>query len=68
MARLLNRLYTPVTRLVLPLSQRQHFPVRLLHYTSQKMSAKDIVTAYNIAVPDKQEQNLPGLDKNIVRM
>jgi len=29
------------------------------------MSAKDIVTAYSVAVPEKQEQNLPGLDKKI---
>ncbi|KAJ8595646.1 NAD(P)-binding protein [Rhizopogon salebrosus TDB-379] len=30
------------------------------------MSAKDIVTAYKVAVPGKQTQDLPGLDKNIV--
>ncbi|TFK51549.1 NAD(P)-binding protein [Heliocybe sulcata] len=30
------------------------------------MSAEDIITAYkHVAVPEKQEQNLPGLDKNI---
>ncbi|EPQ53270.1 oxidoreductase [Gloeophyllum trabeum ATCC 11539] len=30
------------------------------------MSSEDIITAYkNIAVPSKQEQNLPGLDKDI---
>ncbi|KAF8808184.1 NAD(P)-binding protein [Phlegmacium glaucopus] len=29
------------------------------------MSAKDIITAYSVAVPHKQEQNLPGLDKHI---
>ncbi|TFK41814.1 NAD(P)-binding protein [Crucibulum laeve] len=29
------------------------------------MSAEDIITAYSIAVPEKQEQNLPGLDKHI---
>jgi len=29
------------------------------------MSSKDIITAYRVAVPDKQEQNLPGLDKKI---
>jgi hypothetical protein len=31
------------------------------------MSAKDIVTAYKVAVPGKQTQDLPGLDKNIIR-
>ncbi|KAF9055811.1 hypothetical protein BJ165DRAFT_1521782 [Panaeolus papilionaceus] len=29
------------------------------------MSAKDIITAYDIAVPHKQQQNLPGLDKHV---
>ncbi|KAF9466989.1 NAD(P)-binding protein [Collybia nuda] len=29
------------------------------------MSAADIITAYSVAVPDKQKQNLPGLDKHI---
>lgn len=29
------------------------------------MSAEDIVTAYDIAVPEKQTQELPGLDKKI---
>jgi hypothetical protein len=32
------------------------------------MSAEDIVTAYEVAVPAKQEQNLPGLDKKLARM
>lgn len=31
------------------------------------MSSKDVLTAYNVAVPEKQEQNLPGLDKNMKR-
>ena len=31
------------------------------------MSAEDIITAYKVAVPEKQEQNLPGLDKEIKR-
>jgi len=30
------------------------------------MTAKDIVTAYKVAVPGKQTQDLPGLDKNIL--
>ncbi|KAF9015667.1 hypothetical protein BDQ17DRAFT_1341443 [Cyathus striatus] len=29
------------------------------------MSAEDIITAYSIAVPGKQQQSLPGLDKHI---
>jgi NAD(P)-dependent dehydrogenase (short-subunit alcohol dehydrogenase family) len=29
------------------------------------MSAEDIITAYDVAVPEKQEQNLPGLDRKI---
>ncbi|KAG1729681.1 hypothetical protein EDB19DRAFT_108672 [Suillus lakei] len=29
------------------------------------MSAQDIITAYNVAVPAKQTQDLPGLDKKI---
>jgi hypothetical protein len=31
------------------------------------MSTEDIITAYSVAVPDKQEQRLPGLDKQITR-
>jgi len=27
--------------------------------------SEEIITAYNVAVPDAQEQNLPGLDRNI---
>ncbi|TFK30937.1 NAD(P)-binding protein [Coprinopsis marcescibilis] len=29
------------------------------------MSAEDIITAYSVAVPEKQQQSLPGLDKDI---
>lgn len=39
-----------------------------IHFTQNRtMSASDIITAYSVAVPDKQEQNLPGLDKHITR-
>lgn len=31
------------------------------------MSAEDIITAYSVAVPHKQQQSLPGLDKHIAR-
>ncbi|PPR03791.1 hypothetical protein CVT24_007471 [Panaeolus cyanescens] len=37
-----------------------------IHTSSRRMSAENIVTAYSgIAVPHKQEQNLPGLDKHV---
>ncbi|KXN88815.1 hypothetical protein AN958_06684 [Leucoagaricus sp. SymC.cos] len=29
------------------------------------MSGEDIITAYSVAVPEKQKQNLPGLDKHL---
>jgi len=29
------------------------------------MSAQDIITAYDVAVPEKQKQDLPGLDKSL---
>jgi hypothetical protein len=29
------------------------------------MSAQDIVTAYSVAVPHKQSQGMPGLDKEM---
>lgn len=48
--------------------QRQHCQHRSLHRTTPIMSAEDIVTAYEVAVPAKQEQNLPGLDKKLARM
>lgn len=39
-----------------------------IHFTqNRRMSASDIITAYSVAVPDKQQQNLPGLDKHITR-
>ncbi|KAF8888838.1 NAD(P)-binding protein [Infundibulicybe gibba] len=41
-------------------------PQRHFHLSSQsKMSAEDIVTAYSVAVPHKQKQELPGLDKHM---
>jgi len=38
---------------------------RFFHQISSKMSAEDIITAYNVAVPEKQTQSLPGLDKDM---
>jgi hypothetical protein len=32
------------------------------------MPSEDIITAYNVAVPHKQEQSLPGLDKDVKRV
>jgi hypothetical protein len=29
------------------------------------LGAENTITAYDVAVPEKQEQNLPGLDKKI---
>ncbi|KDR85811.1 hypothetical protein GALMADRAFT_84969 [Galerina marginata CBS 339.88] len=48
------------------LRRSNHKIHRFFHFSQlqlAKMSAKDIITAYSVAVPEKQEQNLPGLDK-----
>jgi hypothetical protein len=43
-------------------------PHKFIHSTPiARMSAEDIITAYDVAVPEKQEQNLPGLDRKIKR-
>jgi len=43
-----------------------HPVTRNFHISSTlRMSAEDIITAYDVAVPKKQEQNLPGLDKKM---
>lgn len=57
-------LLSALPKLVLPLAQRQ---VRLIHPSCPSMSAGDIVTAYKVAIPEKQTQDLPGLDKKIAR-
>jgi hypothetical protein len=31
------------------------------------MSSEDVITAYQVAVPNKQQQTLPGLDKDMNR-
>jgi hypothetical protein len=31
------------------------------------MSSDEVITAYNVAIPEKQEQSHPGLDKHIKR-
>lgn len=30
-------------------------------------SSEKVITAYDVAIPEKQEQNLPGLDKKMSR-
>ena len=60
----------PIRALGLAYHQLQRYSQhQLLHRAiTTKMSAQDIVTAYQVAVPVKQEQHLPGLDKKLARM
>jgi hypothetical protein len=41
--------------------------VPIVHHLAKVFMSEDIITAYSVAVPHKQSQNLPGLDKHIAR-
>lgn len=48
-------------------SSRFTYRTTRLFTHSRTMSSEKIITAYSVAVPEKQTQKLPGLDKDIKR-